>query len=486
MFSMKKVSFFVSFLFCFVWTFASGETLTSEMLTIDNYLDIVVKNNSDLKAIQASIDAVKGKLAEIERVYRYSFSVGVNYSDDKSGRPYSQANRLSEVSNLSYDASLDKEFETGIRLSLGVNGSHETYNFVNDIPLPYTISDIAPFVKLQQSLLKDINGGSTKASIAKQKASAKSALYLLEYKKQKLLFDAKIAYWNLSYARTVVYFRKVSLDRKKKLLDWNERRYKMDLAEKSDLLQSQAAVKSGELNLKFAYEDENRANRAFNQFLNIKDDRVKYDVEKFEDKGVLFKVDRTLTKNGTRADVLAALEDVNTALYDQKASQKSKGADLVLEGKYALNGLEQSSGKAFEHIKNGERPSFYVGLRYTLPLDFKLRKAIDKGYEAAKISAQSAAESSSVRENNDWIQLLDNWNNSKIRLDVAFEVEKIQKQRYEEDRNLLKRGRTTTYMLLQSEEDLDSATLSVLRGICELIQIYEQAKAFYSGLNEML
>jgi outer membrane protein TolC len=71
-------------------------------------------------------------------------------------------------------------------------------------------------------------------------------------------------------------------------------------------------------------------------------------------------------------------------------------------------------------------------------------------------------------------------------MELAVEVEKIQKQRYEEDRKLLQRGRTTTYMVLQSEEDLDAATLNVLRGILELIQIYEQAKAFYSNINEGL
>jgi hypothetical protein len=41
-------------------------------------------------------------------------------------------------------------------------------------------------------------------------------------------------------------------------------------------------------------------------------------------------------------------------------------------------------------------------------------------------------------------------------------------------------------MVLQSEEDLDAATLNVFKGILELIQIYEQAKAFYSGVAEVL
>jgi outer membrane protein TolC len=288
----------------------------------------------------------------------------------------------------------------------------------------------------------------------------------------------------LSYTRTVIDFRKVSFDRKKRLLDWNQRRYEMDLAERSDLLQSQAAVKSGELNLKLAYEDENRANRTLNQFLNIKDDKLRYDVEKFEVKGKSFKIDMTLTKKGTRADVRAALEDVNAALYDQEASQKNKGTDLVLEGKYSLNGVEQSSGKSFDHVKSGDRPSYSLGLKYILPLDFKLRKAIDTGYEAATVSAKTAAESAAVKENNDWIQLLDNWDNTRIRMELAIEVEKIQKQRSEEDKNLFKKGRTTTYMVLQSEDDLDVAALNVFKNILELIQINEQAKSFYSGIGD--
>jgi outer membrane protein TolC len=480
---MKQFSLLFSFTLCFISVFVYGE-----MLTIDGYLYMVAKNNSDLKSIQASINAVKGKLAEIERVYAYSLSADLSYSDDKSCRPYSQPAKLNEVSIWNYSTSVNKQFVTGTQFSLGINGSYGTYDYVL---LPsgdshYNVSDISPFVRLQQSLWKDINGGSTKAGIYKQKASTKSVLYLLEYKKQKLLLDAMSAYWNLSYTKTVIDFRKVSFDRKKKLLDWNQRRYKMDLAERSDLLQSQAAVKSGELNLKLAYEDENRANRMFNQFLNIKDDKLRYDVEKFEDKGNSFKIDRTLVKKGARADILAALEDVNTALYDQEASQRSRGADLVLEGKYSLNGVEQSLWKSFDHVKNGDRPSYSLGLKYTLPLDFKLRKAIDKGYEAAKVSAQTAVESTVVKENNDWIQLLDNWDNARIRMELAVEVEKIQKQRYEEDRNLLNRGRTTTYMALQSEDDLDAATLNVFKSILELIQINEQAKAFYSGVGEVL
>ena len=55
---MKQFSLLFSFAVCFISVFVYGE-----MLTIDGYLYMVSKNNSDLKSIQASINSVKGKLA---------------------------------------------------------------------------------------------------------------------------------------------------------------------------------------------------------------------------------------------------------------------------------------------------------------------------------------------------------------------------------------------------------------------------------------
>ncbi len=476
-------------LFAVMSLFLAASAAQAQVVSLNDYLELVAQNNTELQSVQANIDAVKGKLAEIQRVYSYTLNAGVNYINDQSGRPYSQLAKLDRMENLGYDVSVDKEFATGTQLSLGLNGSFGKYNYRFG-GVDYEVNDIAPFVRLEQSLLKDINGGSTKAGISQAMASAKSALYLLEYQKQGIVLNAKLAYWNLSYARTVVDFRKLSLERTKKIQDWNQRRYNLDLAEKTDLLQSQAAVKVRELNLKLAYEDEAKSQRTFNQILNISDDTKIYEVEKFMDKfneeGKSYeKKGKSLEKKGTRSDVLSAMEDVQSAMYQQIASQKGMGSDLVFTGEYALNGLDEKFDKATENIGDN-KPTYTVGLRYTLPLDFKLRKTINTGYESAKMSAQKAAEFAMVKEKNDWAQLVDDWNNAKSRLDLAMEIEKIQQQRNNEDQSLLKKGRSTTYLVLQSEQDLDDATLSVLQGILELISIYEQADAFYNTNSDLM
>jgi outer membrane protein TolC len=284
----------------------------------------------------------------------------------------------------------------------------------------------------------------------------------------------------LSYTRTVIDFRKTSLGRTKKISDWNQRRFDLDLAEKTDILQSRAAVKMGELNLKLAYESELKARRNFNVLLNIDNADVNYEIEKFASNVSEYEKGKKLKKKGIRSDVLSALEKVNSAKYEQETQEKTSGADLIVSGQIGLNSASGRLLHAPDDISVGG-PAFNLALRYSLPLDFKLRKTINDGFEAAKISAQKTADAMSISENNDWLQLADNWENAKSRLDIAVEIRTVQHQRHEEEQSLLRKGRSTTYMVIQSEQDLDDATLNVLQGIFELINIYEQAEAFYNN-----
>ncbi len=478
---MKKIKF----LLLFAVFACAADAVCAQTLSMRQYLDLVAENNSELKSVQAGIDALKGKLAEIDRVYSYFFSASLTYGDDRSGKPFVvDSATMDRVSAFSADVNVSRRFETGTQATVGLQGSYGNNDY--KAGTDYEVAELAPFIRLEQSLLKEWNGGKTKASIAQAKANANSALYLLEYKKQKILLEAKLAYWNLSYCRTVIDFRRSSLERTKKITDWNRKRYDLDLAEKSDMLQSQAAFKQRELNLKLAYEQEVKASRDFNRFISISDPKGKYQVEAFITAGNNFEKDKKLEKKGTRADVLSAEEDVLSAFQAQLLSQKSMGADLVFVGQFALNGVNKDFSKAGSDLGELNKPSYSLGLKYTLPLDFTLRTAVNEGYKAAKISAEKTVENAKLQESSDWFQLVDNWNNAKSRLALSVEIRDIQQKRNEEEQNLLKKGRSTTYLVLQSEQDLDDSYLSMLQNILELISIYEQAEAFYNTSADII
>ncbi|MDR3111948.1 MAG: TolC family protein [Elusimicrobiota bacterium] len=464
---MKSLRLFALVAFMHTMSFAS---VFGEVLTIKSYLKLLEEHNPELKSIQSNIDAVEGKLAEIERVYSYYLNADTSFSD----------NSASGLQETVYNLGLNKQFATGTQVTLGFaakSGNYKT-SYVNQAD--YSLSVFTPTLQLQQSLFKNLNGAMTKASIEKAKAEAKSTLHSLKYQKQYLLFQAKNAYWNLSYRRRLIDFRKTSLERARKILDWNAKRYKLDLAEKTDLLQSQAAVKMGELNLKLAYEDEIKADRLFNQFLNVtlQSDK-KFDVIKFND------VEKTLFNKieikdvGIRLDILASLEKIHSAEFERLYHKKNSGADLVLVGEFDIYNVNQKVKNFTDQQSDGS--GYSVGFQWSVPLDFKIREIADAGYLHAVEAAQQDAKAIALLAKNEWLELVDNWNNAKKRLSLVAEIEEIQRTRNEEDKNLLRRGRSTTYLVLQGEQDLDNATLNVLTVVLELMTLREQAETLYNN-----
>jgi outer membrane protein TolC len=345
----------------------------------------------------------------------------------------------------------------------------------------YTTNDMSPYIALEQSLMQNFNGDLTKISIAKFKASAESLLYIQTYKKQQILLGAKKTYWALSYARTVSEFRKTSLERSKKILDWNQNRFNKDLAEKNDVLQSKALYKGRELALKQVQDNISSASRNFNEMINISSNVVDYSVESINNLEKYFKNITELQRtDGKRADTLASIANAQSYTYAQEEKNKSIGSDLKLTGKLAFNGVDSSFSEAFSEMTKLQYPSWTLGLSYSVPLDFSLQKSVNEGFNADVQAAKKQVEQADLAEKNDWIQLNTNWKNALGKYEIAKEINQIQQERNIEEQKLLKRGRSTTFEMIQSEDDLDNAVLTQYQMSMDLIFILLESQMLYN------
>ncbi|MDR0486478.1 MAG: TolC family protein, partial [Elusimicrobiota bacterium] len=413
---MKKSVLFLT-VFAFIFT-SKGYAKT---LSLNEYLQIAMQNNPSLQSVNAGIMSLNGQIASLERAYSITLNASGNYAYDESRR-----NVDTSLDSITYDASLSKMFGFGTQVSLGFSNSFTSFG--NE--LIDNKQDLAPYIKLQQSLLQDFNGALTKAKMEKARADLRKSLYQLEQNRRNIILNAKLAYWNYSYSKTILEYRTASLGRSQRILDWVQNRFRLDLAERVDFLQSQAAVKSRQLALQQAREDEINKKRSFYQFLNA-NEASDYDVESFENIGVNYEKDKSLIKRGTRLDVLAASESVKSAQYDRDSFKLSLGADLSLTGQVSLNGIDKTFSDAFSQVSGADRPSFAVGLQYSLPLDFSLRNRVNKGYEAALLSQRAALEAAIIQERDDWQKYLDQWEGATLRLALAQELKTLQQQRYE-------------------------------------------------------
>ncbi|MDR1942833.1 MAG: TolC family protein [Endomicrobium sp.] len=467
--------------FLFILCFFIPQFANSELLTLDTYLQTVVRDNDELKALQANINEIKGKIAELERTYSYYFAAGIDYLNDQTGQELYLIN-IDKFKNTSYSLVLNKQFKTGTKLSFGAarsiwefDGSRELQN------IKYNENRLYPFLSLEQSLLKNLRQGAMEAGIAKTRAQAKSALYLLEYRKQGLLFNAKMVYWKMSYFQTIIEFKKASLNRMKNILEWNERRYKKNLIDELELLETQASVKMKELNLRMANEDMDKTKREFSLILNAGDKNVEYELEKIEDQVKIFSLKPRLEKKTSRFDVLAAMENVKSVSYDQISFSKGSGADLVFSGALSFSKINRDIGGFVSNsdISNKDAPTYRIGLKYILPLDFNLRKKVHDGYEAAKIAADKNAVFIAAKENDDWISLSKTFDNARGRLATAYEIKNLKQQKVAKIKKYLVHGRSSTYFVLRDEEDLDEIEVNIFQCILEIISVYEQAQIFY-------
>ncbi|MDR3049000.1 MAG: TolC family protein [Elusimicrobiota bacterium] len=470
---MKKLSAIaVLSLFFFV---AGGY---AQALSLNDYLKLVAKNNLTLKSINANIISLNGQIAAVDRAYSAVLNANAAYSHDGSK---SNMQLPVDINTTAYDASISKLFVTGTTLALGFNNSIVSI----DNPAVDERNIISPYIQVQQSLLKNFNGAATKANIEQARATIRQTLYQLEQSRRQILTSAKLAYFNLSYAKTLVEYRKTSLGRSNRVYEWMQNRYRLDLAEKADYLQSQAAVKNGELNLQSAQGNEVQKRAVFNQLIN-EDESVNHEIADFIEITDQYVKDRKLSKTGIRLDVLAASEAVKAANFNRQYSKANAGADLSLIGQYGLGGLDTTFSNSLRQVTSAEKPSYSIGLKYSLPLDFSLRKTMDEGYEAAAISKQRALEAAILQEKTDWQQALYNWENALLRFKLSREVRDLLVQYDEENHKLLRRGRTTTNNVIQGEQSLDDAQVGIYTTVIELMTVYENAVADYTNkiINE--
>ncbi|MDD4166831.1 MAG: hypothetical protein PHN29_07410, partial [Endomicrobiaceae bacterium] len=115
----------------------------------------------------------------------------------------------------------------------------------------------------------------------------------------------------------------------------------------------------------------------------------------------------------------------------------------------------------------------------SLPLDFSIQKTVSEGFDAEIKATTKLAEQTELAEKNDWNQLNANWKNTLEKYYIAKELNQIQSERNIEEQKLLKAGRSTTFEMVQSEDDLDNSTLTKYQMSMDLIFMLLESQMLY-------
>jgi outer membrane protein TolC len=478
--SALKASIFLS-IFLLAILISQG----SMALTYDEYIQQVKSDNLSYSASQESIRSFellkkKAKLVSAVKVYATSERGFIEQNQALAifsyNRIYTQNNRF----GLSYDS------EIGLKTNLYYTLNNSQYKNLNTSRFPNpslanSSTQAIPTIELSLPLWQNGFGRSTRAqrdslyyNNQAQKLNAK-ALAISE------LIDAEKTYWFLVYARKALEIQKRALESAKKIYDYVYKKERMNLGEKSDVLQAKALVESRELFFKQAQNNEIIASRNFNQKRYINSEIVEEKLEDFDIKK-LEKIVFSSVKPQDRIDVKAKKALMKSMIANSKIEEENNKPSLNVYGSYSMTQIERSRDLALQNSFDSKGRAGKIGVEFSMPLNIGLSSDIRLGARKAISSEKINYRSELANQDLHWQNLVQNLHNYQENLKLALAIESAQKAKLENERKLLKQGRTSTYQILVFEQDYSNAELNAQEMAYKFHQFLADKKLYEENL----
>ncbi|HVM32271.1 MAG TPA: TolC family protein [bacterium] len=455
----------------------------AQSLSLSDYLNQVKIQGSDYQSRAAAVTAYEKQTHEQDLIYSPLLTASYNHLDDTEqlANPLTQPHTLADTAGVSITALLP----FGPKLTVGYVMQNTNYT-LNPLfasasalfPNPYY--QVAPVVSLSVPLFKDFGGAQTQAGVKKVQYEFQSLVNNAVYLREEELYDAKVAYWNLALARQALAIRQDTLDRTQKIWDWTKKRVARNLADPPDALQAEASVRLAALDLDMAQQQERSARLAFNRYRGAQADAVPEQLEDLQ--GSLDGLKQELPADSPeRLDLKQAEANVSQqkAAYDE--AHQNVYPDITATASWRGNGFDPTFGGANSTAFSTSYPTYNLGAQFNLPLDVFTAAQVADGFEKNYESAQMALKDKQLQVAQDWKDLMDKLSDVNQRLDMTAQIESIQKNKADQEKQRLEFGRTTEFQLLSFENDYNAARLNHLSVIAEKLSLLAKAQWWMAG-----
>jgi outer membrane protein TolC len=446
-------------------------------LTLEDYLGEVRTKNRGVIGLKSSSDAKKERKNEASLFFTPSFFFNAEYYDDQrpTNAPSFQGN---QTLRHTLRTGFNQNLRSGTKMALSYNYYKTQINGAGSgiLANPKFI-DVAPMLEITQSLWRNWLGSEYKATEEAQIAQVESQRFndLFSYKQS--LMNAENAYWRLYVAQTSLKVQEESLVRAKKIRDWNANRVRSNLTDDSDLIQAEANLQTREIEYQDTLTEAATALRDFNSIREVDGDAVNLEGSKGKDSSYILEAALPM-KKGMREDVRAYLANQKLALANAELGTQRNRPNLELYGTYSINGRDRDYNDAYTQMRSATRPFSTFGVRFTTPLDAGALSDYKKAYAKEVTASELMYKRKAFEVDREYEILQERFGNFKNRLKLAQKMEEVQGRKLVSEKRRYSQGRTTTFQVLQFEQDFANAQLAKLRFERELILVYNQLKLF--------
>lgn len=436
-------------------------------LTLEECIGRALKKNFDLQIQGFSTEVAKESL----NIAKAGFDPVLNASINRS---------LSQAASTT--STLDGTTLTGPRAdntsgSVGVtqllpqtNGTIGLSTSVNRAATNSRFSTLNPAygngitATISQPLLKNAGSNVARANVERNKLGLSIAQLNYEASVLTVVLNTETAYNNLVSARETLHIRQLSLALAQRLYDENQARRSTGVMTDLDVLTAEVGVNNARLAVVQAGQNVRAAEDNLLTLINAGDYEQRPGTVSFtEFKGDApnFAASYKLARENS-PEYLAATKSISQSEIDLETAKSVKLPSLNLNGSLGYNATDRSYGDAISNLPSDHGNNWGLGVTYSMPWGMKADNA---RYRSTMATLSSLKTRLSQIDQNLLVQVrtaVRSVETNLVSVEIAAKATKLSEKQYEAQKARFDAGLSTSRLVLQAQDDLETARFNEL------------------------
>jgi|GEM_PF-4766369 len=451
----------------------------ADAYSLENYLKTVQVNYLEYKSAALSQQAsLMQENSEANLLTAPAFFAQISHTGDEKELP--QFGKMySKMSFTQGTVGIQWQTQFGLQTKLSYSLQNYTFQDMSIASARPVIYDTVPAFEFTQSLLRNGNGAEVRAQQEVIKSQNKMKRLSETMTLKQVLLESELAYWRVAAAQKSLSIAKENVERAEKIMSWGKRRANYGLTDQSDVFQSQALLEVRRLELQGAIDELKLAQRVADAYL-FGSNTVLEMPENMLEEAIKSAQTIKVSESDHREDTLMAIENAKLAEASAILTGQKAQSNLDLMGSIQFDGREIELSKALQKPLSLTKPTFTIGLKYTMSLDGSalsdLNKASQKQIESAQFNQQQRLRDERLVLLNLNQQIED----ANRRLILATKLEATQRQKWAYESERQQKGRSTLYQVLMFEQDYASAQAAKTQAQVAVLRLMAQLKTYGS------
>ncbi len=445
------------------------DAIPATPFTLEECIARAMKKNFDIQLQDFSTATARENLEIAKADFDPNLTASYNRNFSQAA---SATNRLdgTTLTGLSSDSTTtrlgisDKLPQTGGILSLNTNLSRNASNSTNNFLNP-TFGD-AISASLTQPLLKNAGSTVTKANVEINKLGVSIAVLAYRSRVRTVVRDTEEAYYNLVAARETLRIRQLSLDLAQKLFEENQVRRNTGVLTNLDVFTAEVGVATARRAVIQAEQGVRNAEDSLLQLVNADNFDARPGIVTFPDytEGApTFAATYKLVRENY-PDTLSTEDQIKQLELSLAVAKKSELPQLDLAASLGYSGkaTDQGYSDVISNLPHDHGNNWSLGLTYSMPWG---RRADQARYRSAAINLNSQKVRLDQLEQSLLVQVrsaVRSVETNLISVEIASQATELSVKNYELQKARFDAGLSTSRLVLQAQDDLETNRLAEL------------------------